>query len=81
MTITPRKEKTTAIVLFVFALLLWGATITHDMLGFVAPTSAQAVGFDIWTVLMWWLFLYAGRRLYRAFWKKKPSGDEHVQTV
>jgi hypothetical protein len=80
MITTPKKEKTTAIVLFVFALLLWVATITHNTLGFVAPANAEAIGFDIWTALIWWLFLYAGRRLYRAIWKKR-SGDEHVQTT
>jgi hypothetical protein len=70
MTTTPKKEKTTAIVLFVFALLLWIATITHNTLGFVALANAEAIGFDLWTALMWLLFLYSIRRLYRTFWGK-----------
>jgi hypothetical protein len=68
---TTTKDRATAVVLFLVALLLWAATISHDTLGFVAPVSAQAVGFDLWTALMWLLFLYASRRLYRTFWKKQ----------
>jgi hypothetical protein len=68
---TTTKSKGTAIFLFLIALLLWVATITHNTLGFVAPANAQAVGFDLWTAVMWLLFLYAGRKLYRTFWKKQ----------
>jgi hypothetical protein len=71
MATTAKSERTTAIVLFVFALLLWAATITRNTLGFIAPANAEAIGFDLWTALMWLLFLYASRRLYRAFWKRQ----------
>lgn len=66
---TPKKGKTLAVVLFLFALLLWVATIAHNVLGFIAPTNAEAVGFDLWTALVWLLFLYASRGLYVAFRK------------
>ncbi|MBZ5510723.1 MAG: hypothetical protein LAN70_06075 [Acidobacteriia bacterium] len=63
-------------VLFVVALALWGATISHDTLGFVPLNGAQAVGYDFWTALMWLLFIYAARRLYLAFRKKKKAVEQ-----
>lgn len=61
-----KKTKTDA-ALFIFALLLWLATISHNTLGFVVPDNAQAIGFDFVPCLLWWLFTYASLRLYRTF--------------
>jgi hypothetical protein len=72
------KSKLTAVSLFAIALLLWVATISHDVLGFVAPVSAEALGADLWVSLMWLLFLYASRRLYLTFWKKNSSSTQYV---
>lgn len=72
-----RKSKTVTVVLFPIALLFWVATIIHDALGFVAPTNAQAIGFDLWTAFVWVFFSYASRRLHRTFWKnEKDSGTD-----
>jgi hypothetical protein len=65
----PKKGKTVAVVLFVFAVLVWVATVAHDTLGFVAPRNAEAVGFDLFTGLVWLLLIFASRGLYVAFWK------------
>lgn len=74
--VTTPKSKVTASLLFAIALLLWVATITRNVLGFVAPVNAEAVGIDIWVALMWFLFLYASRKLYRAFWKTSSAGNK-----
>ena len=73
---TKGRAKGTAIALFLIALLLWVATIIHNTLGFVAPISAEAVGFNLWTATMWFLFLYASRKLYRAFWKSSSTSNQ-----
>ena len=65
------NKRITAVVLFCVALVLWVGTISHNMLGFVAVSNAETFGFDIWTTLMWLLFLYAIRYLYRTFRKKE----------
>ena len=67
------EKRTTAVVLFCVALVLWVGTISHNTLGFVPVSNGETFGFDIWAALMWLLFLYAIRRLYRTFRKK-----EHV---
>jgi hypothetical protein len=71
----PRKG--TAIGLFVLALIFWLATIINHTLGFIAPVSGEAVGFDAWTLTMWFLFLYAARNLYRSF--RGKSGGAGLQ--
>ena len=48
-------------------LVLWLPTVTHDFGGFVALTSAQAVGFDAFTLVVWAAFLYAAWNLFRKF--------------
>jgi hypothetical protein len=65
------NKRTPAVVLFCVALVLWVGTITHHTLGFVAVSNAETFGFDIWAALVWLLFLYAVRRLYRTLWKKE----------
>lgn len=62
-----RKAKATAIPLFIVALFLWVATITHDTLGFVAPVNPQSIGFDIWGAIIWGFLVYSIVRLYRTF--------------
>jgi apolipoprotein N-acyltransferase len=64
---TSKRSKSSAIGLFVLALLFWVGTISHDMLGFVAPASGEALGFDAVAVLFWLWPVYAGRNLYRTF--------------
>jgi len=59
-----------SIGLFAIALLLWLGTVTHDFLGFIAPTNAQAIGFDLWTTAMWVLLGYSIIRLIRTFSKR-----------
>lgn len=73
---TKGRAKAGAIAVFLIALLLWVATIIHNTLGFVAPISAEAVGFDLWSAAMWLLFLYASRKLYRAFWKNSGTTNQ-----
>ncbi|MBZ5695415.1 MAG: hypothetical protein LAN36_08630 [Acidobacteriia bacterium] len=74
-----KRKKTIAIVAFLLMLLFWIATITHDTLGFVAPNSPEAVGFDLWTTLVWSAFLYSIWNLRRAFTTQgetRVSGSE-----
>lgn len=73
---TKRSPKGVAIALFAIALLLWAATIFNYTLGFVAPINAQAVGFDLWTLIIWLFFLYASRNLYRSFRKNSTSNGQ-----
>jgi apolipoprotein N-acyltransferase len=54
------------ITAFLLGGLWWVATITHDTVGFVAPVNAEAVGFDIATLLSCLLFIYTGREQYRS---------------
>jgi hypothetical protein len=65
------NKRITAVVLFCVALVLWIGTISHNTLGFVAVSNPETFGFDTWTALMWLLFLYAIRHLYRTFRKKE----------
>jgi len=46
------------VVAFSLVLFLWLATISQNMLGFVAPVNAEAVGFDLWTAIVWAAFLF-----------------------
>jgi hypothetical protein len=62
-----KTSKAGAITLFVLAMLFWVVTIRHDTLGFVAPLSGEAIGFDAVALLFWLWPIYAGRALYRAF--------------
>jgi hypothetical protein len=74
-----KRNRTVAIVAFVGVLLFWFATVTHDTLGFVAPLNAEAVGFDLWTAMVWLAFLYTIWNLWRAFTtpsKAPSSGNE-----
>jgi hypothetical membrane protein len=65
------RKKTVAIVGFVLvALVLWLPTIVHHFAGFVVPENAEAIGFDIWTLLVWTAFLYAAYNLWRVY--RKP---------
>ena len=65
-----KNKKLEAVAIFLIAGLLWVATIRNHTLGFVPLASAEALGFDLWTALMWLLFLYSIRQLYRAFVQK-----------
>ncbi len=65
-----RAKRTKAVAIAAFALaalVLWLPTITHNAGGFIAPTSAQAIGFDAVALLVWAAFLYAAWNLLRAF--------------
>jgi len=42
----------------------------HHFAGFVVPENAEAIGFDIWTLLVWTAFLYAAYNLWRVY--RKP---------
>lgn len=64
---TTRPKKAASIILFLIVLLFWFATITHDTLGFVPPVNGEAIGFDLFTALVWGVFLYCGLHLYHAF--------------
>ncbi len=70
---TGAKDKFAALLLFAIALLLWVATITNNTLGFVPPVNAEALGGDILVALVWILFIYASRKLYRSFWKRSSA--------
>jgi len=62
-----RKKKTTAIVGFLLVFLFWVLTISRNTFGFIAPHSLQAVGFDLWTALVWFAFVYSIWNLSRVF--------------
>ena len=57
------------ILAIVAALFILG-TVTRDTLGFVTFDSAQAVGYDMWTITV---YIVGGWLIYRAFKKKPPT--------
>jgi len=61
-----KRRKVWPLLFFILALIFWLATVSHDTLGFVAPVGGEAIGFNLWTAFVWFLFLYSAWRLYKV---------------
>jgi len=56
-----------AVAAFLLIGFVWLATIMQHTLGFVPPANEQAIGFDVWGLLMWAIFIYTVVNLVKAF--------------